>query len=104
VGIGITGTAALAATTKSTAADTGTNLDNSSSRLHITDAEGRHITLRVCSDGPGNMLVGGTVSRTPLLAFSAGGQQAEVLLRLTQANCNDILATIATFANTGTLS
>jgi hypothetical protein len=57
--------------------------------------------LRVASDGPGNNL---GAARTPLLVISAGGQQGEVLVRLTQANRNDILATLATFANTGTLS
>jgi hypothetical protein len=39
-----------------------------------------------------------------MLVIAAGGQQAEALVRLTQANCNDVLATLATFANTGTLS
>jgi hypothetical protein len=55
----------------------------------------------MASDGPGNNL---GAARTPLLVISAGGQQGEVLVRLSQQNCNDIVATLATFANTGTLS
>jgi hypothetical protein len=101
VAIGITGTSALQSSTQKTAADTGTNLDASTPRLHIVDADGRHLTLRVASDGPGNNLL---VARTLMLVIAAGGQQAEALVRLTQANCNDVLATLATFANTGTLS
>jgi hypothetical protein len=98
--IAVTGTAALAATTKQTVAD-GAYLDSGTPRLHIVDAEGRHLVLRVASDGPGNNL---GAARTPFLVISSGGQQADVLCRLSQSNCNDILATLATFANTGTLS
>jgi hypothetical protein len=98
--VSVSGTAALAATTKQTTAD-GAFLDFATPRLHFTDADGRHVTLRQCANGPGNNF---TPVPTPMIQFSVGGQQGDCALRLTQANANDILAQLVNFANTGTLS
>jgi hypothetical protein len=98
--VSITGAAALAATTKLTPAD-GAYLDYATPRLHFTDGDGRHVTLRQCASGPGNNFTG---VPTPMVQFSVGGQQGDCVLRLTQANANDILAQLVNFANNGVIS
>jgi hypothetical protein len=86
--ISVSGAAALAPTTKLTAADA-THVDSGSARGHFIDPDGQHVSVHV---------------RSGILEFSIGGQQALRVLRLSQQNSNDVAQWVVSHANTGAIS